>query len=242
MPDCDPDETQSALGWAICSDGEQHQLDRGRMKPPPRSGAAGHRLTVQRRKGERRRAPARRTLRSRSRRRNRLRRRWRAPRACRAAPMPTRRAPDCAASSTRSGTGIRIRAATSPHWNMISSPGSNAVQTSLSVSGCVAITATRSSGVVYFARVDRRVFVDEVRGRERPAPHEVVQPRRAMREQRLTVRHQEVEHAVIGDAARQLADALEQFGQRRLRAGNASRSPCISTQNACSLSVVPTGW
>ncbi|CAD9219084.1 hypothetical protein BCEN4_1380026 [Burkholderia cenocepacia] len=76
-----------------------------------------------------------------------------------------------------------------------------------------------------FREVDRQVFVDEMRGRERPAPHEVVQPRRAVREERLAIRHQEVEHAVIGDAARQFADPLEQLGQRRLRAGKGLAQP-----------------
>ncbi len=39
-----------------------------------------------------------------------------------------------------------------PDSNISSSPGTKGVQISLSVSGAVAITATRSSGVVYLAK------------------------------------------------------------------------------------------
>lgn len=44
------------------------------------------------------------------------------------------------------------RLSNAPCWNNARSPGSKRVQISSSVSGEVAITATRSSGVVYFAK------------------------------------------------------------------------------------------
>ena len=66
--------------------------------------------------------------------------------------------------------------------------------------------------------------------------------RGAMREQRLAVRHQEIEYAELRDLARQLFQRREQFVQRRLAAGEfACADLAASAQNASSLSVVPTG-
>src|ERR1700722_18591099 len=55
-------------------------------------------------------------------------------------------------SATSAGTGTLTVLSSAPCWNNARSPGVKRVQISSSVSGEVAITATRSSGVVYFAK------------------------------------------------------------------------------------------
>ena len=114
-------------------------------------------------------------------------------------------------------------------------------QGSLSVSGSVAMTATRSSGLVTSLKSTRDVLILQVRLSEGRLANDVGKPGRGVGEQPVAVGEQEVELAITGDFERQfmnggeqfaglgcaaaeaLAQALEQPGEGALAVGQADR-------------------
>ncbi len=83
------------------------------------------------------------------------------------------------------------------------------VQVSLSVSGRVAITATRSSGRGDVAEIDGKVLILEVCLGERRLADDVAELGRGMGEQAVAIGEQEVEFAEAADVQRQLMQGIE---------------------------------